>query len=75
MSLWELLILLNNIGEIANKNNSLKDWAVFLISFFIFFICMLLGIVLFFIILYYATIFYLKLFVFLLEKLQLLYKE
>lgn len=75
MSLWELLTLLNNMGEIAKKNNSLKDWAVFSISFFIFFICMLLVIVLFLIILYYATIFYLKLFIFLLKKLQLLYKE
>lgn len=74
MNLWELLTLLNNMGEIAKKTNSLEDWAVFSISFFIFFICMFLLIVLLLIILYYATIFYLKLFIFLLKKIQLLYK-
>ena len=68
MELWDILTLLNNMGEIAKKTNSLKDYLIFYIG-------VIIGIVLSLIILYYITIFYLKFFCFLLKKLEVLYRE
>ena len=73
MELWDILTLLNNMGEIAKKTNSLKDWVTVFIIYLIFYIGVIIGIVLSLIILYYITIFYLKFFCFLLKKLEVLY--
>ena len=75
MELWDILTLLNNMGEIAKKTNSLKDWVTVFIIYLIFYIGVIIGIVLSLIILYYITIFYLKFFCFLLRKLEVLYIE
>ena len=75
MELWDILTLLNNMGEIAKKTNSLKDWVTVFIIYLIFYIGVIIGIVLSLIILYYITIFYLKFFYFLLKKLEVLYRE
>lgn len=75
MDLWDMLIFLNDIGEIARKTNSIKDWITFFIIYLIFYIGIIIGIVVSLIILYYATIFYLKFFCFLLKKLEVLYRE
>lgn len=72
MDLWSMLIFLDDIGEIARKTNSIKDWMIVFIIYLIFYIGIIIGIIISLIILYYVTIFYLKFFSFLLSKLQLL---
>ena len=75
MDLWSMLIFLDDIGEIARKTNSIKDWMTVFIIYLIFYIGVIIGIVLSLIILYYITIFYLKFFCFLLKKLEVLYRK
>lgn len=75
MDLWSMLIFLDDIGEIARKTNSIKDWMTVFIIYLIFYIGVIIGIVVSLIILYYVTIFYLKIFCFLLKKLEVLYRK
>ncbi len=62
MELWDILTLLNNMGEIAKKTNSLKDWVTVFIIYLIFYIGVIIGIVLSLIILYYYLLFKILLF-------------